>query len=924
MKICISGLLSLLAISMFSQKKIMDHSDVANWKTINNTQIAPNGQYVVYDIAVENSDSSLELKEKSGNLIFEHEHAKGGRFTYDSKFLLFEINPVKDSILAMKRQKIEANELPKDSLGIYNLQSGNLMKLANLKSYKIPEKWSGFVALELLAIKEKSKESEESKIPSDKRKKKVSKKNGYHLVVVSLNTNQRDTLKYVTNYTFSKFGNRLAYSTTGDEKNSGAGVYVINFENNETNQIHGATSATYVHLRFSESGKQLGFIADQDTTKVQVRPNELFVWGEGDSVAQKVVDNNTSPKGYLVSPYETLTFSRDESKLYFGLRKPPVVKDTTLLDEEVVNVEVWTYDEPRLYTVQELDLKKDSIKSFTTVYDLKKNKLVPLATKAYPNVSITNHGDAKWALVNNPQPYTLESQWTGMSLMDFALVNTENGEVEPILKAVPEAKLSPKGNYVYGYHEIDSTWFVYNIKKGTKVNLTEGMAFADELNDVPAPAYAYGSAGWTNNDKSLLLYDRYDIWSFDPETGKGTKLTEGRNLKKVYRYIRLDKEEEALDTKQNWLLSVFNDETKESGYAQLNAKSKVLEEIVYGPYHFGKPIKALQSSEMVFTRESFQEFPDIRITEDYFKTNTRLSNANPQQSQFNWGTIELVHWNSLDGIPMTGMLVKPENFDPNKTYPMVVNFYERSSDNLHKHRTPSFGRSTINYSFYASRGYLIFNPDVTYREGYPGESAFNCVLPGVTNLIEKGFVDSNNIGVQGHSWGGYQIAYLVTKTNIFKAAEAGAPVPNMISAYGGIRWWTGLSRQFQYEHGQSRIGGTPWQYPARYIENSPIFNIDKVHTPLLIMHNDADGHVPWYQGIELFVSLRRLGKPSWFLNYEGEPHWPQKYQNKRDFNIRLAQYFDYFLKGAPKPLWMEKGVPAIEKGIDQGYELLEK
>lgn len=197
------------------------------------------------------------------------------------------------------------------------------------------------------------------------------------------------------------------------------------------------------------------------------------------------------------------------------------------------------------------------------------------------------------------------------------------------------------------------------------------------------------------------------------------------------------------------------------------------------------------------------------------------------------------------------------------------------------------------------------------------------MIPGVTSLIEKGFVDKDNIGIQGHSWGGYQNAYLVTKTDIFKAAEAGAPVPNMISAYGGIRWGSGRSRMSQYEHGQSRIGGTPWDYPVRYIENSPIFFVDKINTPLLIMHNDADTAVPWYQGIEFFVALRRLGKPAWLLNYNGEPHWPLKIQNRKDFNIRMAQFFDHYLKGKPMPVWMERGVPAIEKGINQGYELID-
>ncbi|MBT8384157.1 MAG: prolyl oligopeptidase family serine peptidase, partial [Bacteroidia bacterium] len=385
--------------------------------------------------------------------------------------------------------------------------------------------------------------------------------------------------------------------------------------------------------------------------------------------------------------------------------------------------------------------------------------------------------------------------------------------------------------------------------------------------------------------------------------------------------VKLDKEERFLDNKK-WLLTIFDETTKVDGFVEFNSKNLKVKPLLKGPYRFSDPIKATLNDKIIFTRESFNEFPDIHYSDMSFKNLVRISNANPQQSDYLWGSIELMKWTSLDGMELTGMLVKPENFDPQKKYPMIVNFYEKSSNNLHRHWAPSPGRSTINYSFYTSRGYVIFNPDVHYRIGYPGESAYNCVIPGVTSLIEKGFIDKDNIGVQGHSWGGYQIAYLVTKTNIFKAAEAGAPVPNMISAYGGIRWWTGLSRQFQYEHTQSRIGGTPWEYPARYIENSPIFNVDKIHTPLLIMHNDADGHVPWYQGIELFVSLRRLGKPSWFLNYNNEPHWPLKYQNRKDFNIRLAQFFDHYLKGAPKPVWMERGVPAIEKGIHQGYELL--
>lgn len=264
----------------------------------------------------------------------------------------------------------------------------------------------------------------------------------------------------------------------------------------------------------------------------------------------------------------------------------------------------------------------------------------------------------------------------------------------------------------------------------------------------------------------------------------------------------------------------------------------------------------------------------------------------------------------------------PEGFDPNKKYPLIVNFYEKSSQGLYGYRMPEAHRSTVDYHYYTSNGYIIFNPDIYYKTGYPGEDAFNCVMPGITALIAKGFVEEDHIAAQGHSWGGYQVAYLATRTNMFAAIESGAPVVNMFSAYGGIRWGSGMNRSFQYEHTQSRIGKSIWESPLRYIENSPLFTMDKVNTPILIMHNDNDGAVPWYQGIEYFIALRRLQKPAWLLNYNQADHWPLKVRDKYDFQIRLAQFFDHYLKEKPMPVWMKEGVPAINKGFDMGYELV--
>jgi len=251
---------------------------------------------------------------------------------------------------------------------------------------------------------------------------------------------------------------------------------------------------------------------------------------------------------------------------------------------------------------------------------------------------------------------------------------------------------------------------------------------------------------------------------------------------------------------------------------------------------------------------------------------------------------------------------------------MLVYFYERYSDRLHRYYAPRPSRSVINFSYYASNGYLIFVPDIKYTVGYPGPSAFDCVISGTQAMCDRyPFIDRTRLGMQGQSWGGYQSAYLVTQTNMFRCAEAGAPVSNMTSAYGGIRWGSGMSREFQYEHTQSRIGGTLWDKLPLYMLNSPLFFVPRIQTPLLIMHNDKDNAVPWYQGIELFNAMRRLNKPVWMLVYNGQPHNLDNRSDEKDLTRRMEQFFDYYLKGKPEPKWMKTGIPAIDKGRDFGF-----
>ncbi len=327
-------------------------------------------------------------------------------------------------------------------------------------------------------------------------------------------------------------------------------------------------------------------------------------------------------------------------------------------------------------------------------------------------------------------------------------------------------------------------------------------------------------------------------------------------------------------------LAGTQDITRASGYYRVDATGGVPKALIQDDRMIGGLIKAKDADRIVFTQQSFTQFPDLWTSTLAFQQPQKISDANPQQSRYAWGTQELIEYTAADGKKLRALLAKPADFDPKKQYPMMVYIYEKMTDNRYRYIPPAPAQN-INVTRYVSNGYLVLRPDIVYTTGQPGKSAMNTVLPAIRQQIAKGYVDPKRVGIQGHSWGAYQINYLITHTNQFRAAEAGASMANMISGYGGIRWGAGISRAFQYEHGQSRIGATPWERPDLYLENSPIFRVDKVTTPYLTIHNDEDDAVPWYQGIEFFTALRRLGKEAVLVQLqrrEARPARPRQHE----------------------------------------------
>jgi dipeptidyl aminopeptidase/acylaminoacyl peptidase len=625
------------------------------------------------------------------------------------------------------------------------------------------------------------------------------------------------------------------------------------------------------------------------------------------------------------------SFSKSGQRLFFGTAPLPAEDKKSKTDKnlEKVKVDIWHYKDPLLQPMQLLQTGKDQARTYLAMVEPGKGQIIQLGTKDVPDVVVGGDGDGDVAVGSTDLAYRHLLSWDYPGYHDVFLIDAKSGSRQKVLTKVQGfTSLSPGGKYLTWWDGAKRAWFALSVKDKKTIHLTKLLPCAvhNELHDVPATPPPYGMAGWVKDDKACLIYDGYDIWAVDPESVlPPVCVTEqfGRKNHLRFRYEKLDPKEKAIDPNQPMLLAAFNLKTKATGYYldQVSSNQPPQKLICVDEYMDIKA-KAKAANKLLVTRSTFSKFPDLWVCDAKLQGLKQVSHANPQQKDYTWGKAELMEWTSLDGVQLNGLLYKPDNFDAKKQYPLLVYFYERNSENLHKHYVPAPSRSIINISFYVSRGYVVFVPDIPYKIGHPGQSCLNAVLPGVTALIKQGFVHPKKIGVQGHSWGGYQVAYLVTKTKLFAAAESGAPVSNMTSAYGGIRWSTGMSRMFQYEKSQSRIGGTLWNAQQKFLENSPLFWADQITTPLLILHNDKDGAVPWYQGIELFVALRRLDRPCWMLNYNGEDHGILKRENSIDFSIRMQQFFDHYLKGDPPPVWLANGVPATQKGKTLGLDLV--
>jgi dipeptidyl aminopeptidase/acylaminoacyl peptidase len=924
------GILLIACPSQAAQKRPLTFEDVMQFKEIRDPEISANGSWIVYWTQPDRGDGEAVIHGLKNGEKYIVPRGRQPRITMDTKWVAMIVTPK-----AFEMEKAPKDR-PKQGMALLSTATGDVLHFEGVQSFALSEdsRWIAYLHEKEEEKPQKKEEAGEGTVPAKKSQgegKKGEKKTGSLLILRDLVSGSVREIPNVTDYSFDPSSTYLAIAVAGPETGQdGLFVMELREESLPLDPIIRQDHVKYAGLAWTEKGSCLAFLAGNADDKGNY---SLWVWDGNSRSKTLALSEDAVPGGWMIPEKNRISWSEDGRRLFFGLKpleiheavQKPEEKDkeqetganeSDFFDTRKIlekrELDVWHWNDPLIKTNDKIQWSRTKDRTYTAVYHVDTKRFVQLADRDMPEVDFNDNPE--FALGKSGIPYRKEITWYG-ELEDLYHVNLKDGKRKKIASRLEDrSSLSPGGRYVVYFD--DEHWYLFDGQTGQTRNLTDklGVPFYDEDHDYPEMAPSYRTAGWGKDDAFVLIYDKYDIWQFMTAAGKAENITggNGRQNERTFRVLELDPEKSYFMNGERLLLSSYHNKKKNHGFYSCEIGKGSVTRVLEKNKKFEFLAKAEEADVLMYTRESFEEFPDLWVADPAFAKPKKVSLVNPQIDEFAWGEPELVEWNSIDGIPLQGVLIKPANYDESKRYPVLVYFYRIESDRLYEFNQMRVNHRP-NFPFYTSNGYAVFLPDVKFDIGRPGYSATKCLVPGVQKLIDMGVADPEGIGLHGHSWGGYQTAFVITQTNIFSAAVAGAPVSNMTSAYSGIRWESGLARQMQYEKQQSRIGGSLWEYPERFIENSPVFFADRIQTPLLIQFGDEDGAVPWYQGIELYLALRRLEKDCVFLQYRGEPHHLRKYPNKLDYSIKMKEYFDHYLRGMPAPDWIEKGVPYLGK-----------
>ncbi len=899
-------------------------NDYGQWESLGFGQLSDNGEWMAVPISRVNDEDELRLRRVGSDSVVVIGYGGQPAFSEDGRWAAYIIGMSDDA-----RERIQKrNERPKNSLGLMDLRSGDTTVVAGVSSFSFSDD-GRFLAMRRYPAGEAKGDDER----------------GADLVVRDLRTDLDVNFGNVGEFAWQEDGPYLAMTVNAPD-NAGNGVRLWHAANGTIRTLESHPS-DYVELRWRDDEDDLTVlrvVEDEDRTKPT---HVVLAWTDvtGRTVkhAFDPAEREDFPADTRIVAYRTPDFSEDGDAVFLGVQEWEYTDEAlertetegeggtaededegeaegedegegegSSPDDDDAGVEVWHSRDIDIIPRQKRTASRDRQENWLSVWHLEADRFVQLGEATMDDVRRV--GDDAIAVATTDRPYE-RLRMFGPRYVDVYVIDVATGERRKVIERIEYFfGASPEGRYLL-YLE-DDHYLLYDIEDDRHVNITQGLptVFVDTMDDHTVEQDPpFRLAGWTEDDRSVLLYDEYDVWEVGPD-GSGERLTNGRADSVVHRYSRVDWEEgqDAIDPRAPVYYNITGQWSKKNGYAVASRLRRTPERVIFLDANVGWLQKADDADVFTYRVQSFDDSPDYFIARGSLREGEQLTNTNPFQSDYLWGHSELMEYENEWGRRLQGALFYPAGYDPTQRYPMITYIYEIRSPAVHAYSVPD-ETSEYNPAIWTAEGYIVFQPDIVYRDRNPGLSAVEALVPAVNTVNDMGIVDPDRIGLIGHSWGGYQTAFVPTQTDIFAAAVAGAPLTELTSMYLSIYWNTGSTDARIFEISQGRMEVPPWQDWESYDANSPVHNIESLNTPMLVMFGTEDGAVDWDQGTIFYNAARRADKDLVLLVYEDENHGLAKDANEKDYQRRILEWFGHYLKGEPAPDWITEGVPFLDQ-----------
>jgi dipeptidyl aminopeptidase/acylaminoacyl peptidase len=888
-------------------KPTLKAADYGRWETLGQAALSPDGKWVAHEIRRTDKNDELRVSPVVGGKMKAVAFCSSPTFSADSRWLACEA-----TVSEAEQDKLKKAKKPvQNKMTVLELASGTIATVDDVQSLAFSGEGAFLAFRRYPATRDAGGGRGGDAGPSDPA--------GSTLTIRNLAFGSDTTFGNVTGFAWQDNGTNLAI-TIGVEGRTGNAIQVFDPKAGSL-RVLDSGPAVFTALAWRKESSDLAALRSIKQDAYDGESYAVLAWKNlGETRSARV----EAPRRIVAS--RPPQWSEDGAMVYVGaaewLKKPAGRKS----DDDPATVEVWHWKDENVISEQKLTATRDRDRNMLMAWHVASGRLAPLATNVKEQVRLAKHGGR--ALSLDGTPYQNDAMF-GRSFTDVYKVNLETGARGLVAKhLVPPVDFSPGGRYALNFQE--GHFHAYDLESGAASDISKNAPakFTNQENDYPVSQKpAYGIAGWTKNDRSVIVYDAYDLWELFPDgSASPRRLTDGSAEEIRHRYVRTSpqpgggrggrggrgggEDAEWIDLDKPVYLSLEGRWTKRSGYARLEHGKA--ERLVWADQSVRGLEKAKNADTFLYQAGAWNQSPNFFTAGPDLKNSQRVSDTNPFAAEYSWGRAELVDYKNSHGERLQGALYYPANYERGKQYPMIVQIYEIMSNQLHTWTAPS-ERTTYNATVWTQNGYFVYRPDIVFRPRAPGISALDCVTSGLKKVLESGMIDAKRVGLVGHSWGGYETTFLLTQTNMFAAGVAGGPLTNLASSYGEIYWNTGGPETNHAEVGQERMEVPLYEDPQAYIRNSAVYFAHKLSAPLLLSVGDHDGASDWHQDIELYNSARRAGKPVVMLVYEGENHAVAQKANQLDYHRRINAWFDHYLKGDAAPEWITQGVTVLER-----------